>query len=283
MSVANPKKSPPGRWSHEATVAFYERHHGDLFEMVRTIEGWYHVPASPHSIAAKIKDYVEGSTAWRSGEKRQTPEKNPPDKPYRFIQQEAFPLGWYKKMYGKAGEKYFKPGIWDRYGDPIKVGDAVMVHVHDDKDVRPGVIVKIDEGRFKEHYFVHVRLDESSAIVQMRPVRIEKIEKNPGDGANPKKSALSDSEKKAAIKIYSEFQKRRPDTIRVTHMKTPSALIRLGRADSIMYESDKWGKKPTLYKHTFESNDCEVYWDLKNKALVIRGSELEVTRRGIEG
>lgn len=58
------KLKPPGKWSHESTIKFYDAHNGDVHEMIRTIHGWDSV-ADPGAFASQIADYVRGTTFWR--------------------------------------------------------------------------------------------------------------------------------------------------------------------------------------------------------------------------
>jgi len=55
---------PPGKWSHEATLDFYERHDGDVKSMIETIKNWDFI-YDAGGFAAKIADYCLGTTAWR--------------------------------------------------------------------------------------------------------------------------------------------------------------------------------------------------------------------------
>lgn len=56
---------PPGKWSPEATRIFYERYDGNYDLMLEVIEQFdYLIDAK--SFTAQIKDFVLGSTYWRS-------------------------------------------------------------------------------------------------------------------------------------------------------------------------------------------------------------------------
>lgn len=56
---------PPGRWGHEATVNFYNRHGGSVQQMAEAIEAEPRFGVDAYAFAAKIADYVEKTTEWR--------------------------------------------------------------------------------------------------------------------------------------------------------------------------------------------------------------------------
>lgn len=68
--------------------------------------------------------------------------------------------------------------------------------------------------------------------------------------------------------------------IRVTEKK----LTFLGRCKTVVYESDKYGRTKKEYYHPFK-NPPRIYTDSKTspRTLVISGSKIRVTERGILG
>ncbi len=57
--------TPPGRWSPEATIKFYERYDGNNDLMRDVVETFDYIVDAP-AFVAQIKDFVLGSTYWRS-------------------------------------------------------------------------------------------------------------------------------------------------------------------------------------------------------------------------
>lgn len=71
----------------------------------------------------------------------------------------------------------------------------------------------------------------------------------------------------------------------VARVKPPATKFsKAGRAIHVVYESDKWDRRPTQYIHTFDTPPI-VYASnpKKPKALIITGGKIRVTARGIVG
>lgn len=89
------------------------------------------------------------------------------------------------------------------------------------------------------------------------------------------------SPSKRASKLYTKFNRRYPDQCYWT--SAPAATELVGRANYIVYESDKFGAKKK-YIHEFESKP-KIYVDnpRKPRMLALLGGKIEITKRGIEG
>lgn len=85
-------------------------------------------------------------------------------------------------------------------------------------------------------------------------------------------------------KIYRAFHGRTPRTVRRTEFNSPKALIRLGQAYSVVYESDKLSGggdgKRALYEHKFKRGNS-IYTDETGRNLYIIGRNLRVNSSGI--
>ena len=58
--------APPGKWSPEKTIKFYERYDGDSDLMYDVVNTFFHRIKNPGAFVAKITDFVLQSTYWRS-------------------------------------------------------------------------------------------------------------------------------------------------------------------------------------------------------------------------
>lgn len=86
--------------------------------------------------------------------------------------------------------------------------------------------------------------------------------------------------------IYRKFNGRAPKRITRRNMSQPKSLVFIGRAHSIVYESDKRNGggtgRPELFEHKF-SPTTKIFTDEKGKRLYVFGPEMRVNSRGIVG
>lgn len=86
--------------------------------------------------------------------------------------------------------------------------------------------------------------------------------------------------------VYERFHGRSPEKIDKVHFHDPQQLVRLGRAISIVYLSDKLNGggdgTPTEFIHEHHK-DTYLYTDEKGKQLYLIGPKLKVDEAGIHG
>jgi hypothetical protein len=84
--------------------------------------------------------------------------------------------------------------------------------------------------------------------------------------------------------IYKKFNGFAPRKVRTINMAPPKALVCLGRAVGILYESNKVNGGGTgrleYFKHTFHRT-TKLYTDEKGKKLYVFGPQMKVNSRGI--
>jgi hypothetical protein len=86
-----------------------------------------------------------------------------------------------------------------------------------------------------------------------------------------------------AKRLYSKFQGFKSHTTKARRYKD-GKLNATGKANHIIYQSDKWRDKNTRYIHKFKSRPS-IYLDnpRRPKVIIIKGTKIRVTARGIEG
>jgi hypothetical protein len=85
----------------------------------------------------------------------------------------------------------------------------------------------------------------------------------------------------AGRRLYQKFNRRPPDKTSI--VSVPDATKKMGRVHHIAYRSDKFGKKEA-YMHVFDVPPTVWTDDPEDPGvLILRGKNIRVTSRGIEG
>jgi len=95
---------------------------------------------------------------------------------------------------------------------------------------------------------------------------------------NPGKAKVN----KGQRKLYETFHSQPPKGARVTNFNIEKGLVVLGKADGILYVSDKWGNPGQKYIHKFKKPYPVLFSNLQGNTLVIKGN-FKIKPGGITG
>lgn len=255
----NPKHfKPPGRWTHEGTVKFYEKHNRSVENMVEVLRD---IPTikDPYAFAAKIKDYVESTTKWR-GPKKKNPEDNPHD-PWAEVE--------------IIHNVMRKPGRHPAY----VISTTDREKRKEFKTLRSAVKwLKDNKYKYNKNTFAWAT---KKKVNPEGGGQTKSKFKRPGKVTVKNPREWTQDEIDAAIDIYKTFTGREPENIEYVLIEGRTLLIKLGVAKAITYEAAKHGAPNTRYIHDFD--DADVFWDMENRMFAIAGPDLEITEAGIHG